>query len=76
MSALRHALTIGFANRLARRMDRHNGYKTLGAHTVGISQKGFPSNWPLVVQGLHRQGNTTAPPVKHAGGCCPPQQSE
>lgn len=34
MAALRHALTIGFANRLARRLDRHNGYKTLGPHAV------------------------------------------
>ena len=31
---LRQALAIGFANRLARRMSQHNGYKTLGEHTV------------------------------------------
>ncbi|KAI7837808.1 hypothetical protein COHA_008436 [Chlorella ohadii] len=30
VSALRMALTIGFANRLARRMPMHNGYRTLG----------------------------------------------
>ena len=34
MGALRHALTVGFANRLARRMDRHNGFKTTGPHAV------------------------------------------
>ena len=28
---LRRALMLGFANRLARRMPQHNGYKTLGA---------------------------------------------
>jgi hypothetical protein len=28
LDALRHALTIGFANKLARRMRMHNGYKT------------------------------------------------
>lgn len=31
---LRQALTIGFANRLARRMVQHNGYKTLGEHAT------------------------------------------
>ncbi|PRW39269.1 pre-mRNA-splicing factor ATP-dependent RNA helicase PRP1 [Chlorella sorokiniana] len=30
LSSLRMALTIGFANRLARRMPMHNGYRTLG----------------------------------------------
>jgi hypothetical protein len=34
LTALRHALTVGFANRLARRLDRHNGYKTLGPAPV------------------------------------------
>ncbi len=29
VDALRRALLVGFANRLARRMPRHNGYKTL-----------------------------------------------
>ncbi|MCO5570234.1 hypothetical protein L7F22_023953 [Adiantum nelumboides] len=31
MVALRRALCIGFSNRLAHRMQRHNGYRTLGA---------------------------------------------
>ncbi|KAL4440347.1 hypothetical protein ABPG75_003348 [Micractinium tetrahymenae] len=30
VTALRMALTIGFANRLARRMPMHNGYRTMG----------------------------------------------
>lgn len=29
VDALRKSLLVGFANRLARRMPRHNGYKTL-----------------------------------------------
>ncbi|GBF98616.1 pre-mRNA-splicing factor ATP-dependent RNA helicase-like [Raphidocelis subcapitata] len=29
LDALRHALTVGFANRIARRMRMHNGYKTV-----------------------------------------------
>ena len=31
---LREALVIGGANKLARRMSRHNGYKTLGEHAT------------------------------------------
>ena len=31
---LRQALVIGGANKLARRMSRHNGYKTLGEHAT------------------------------------------
>jgi ATP-dependent RNA helicase DHX8/PRP22 len=31
LRALRRALAVGFANRLARRMPSHNGYRTLGA---------------------------------------------
>lgn len=31
IKSLRMALTIGFANRMARRMPMHNGYRTLGA---------------------------------------------
>jgi ATP-dependent RNA helicase DHX8/PRP22 len=30
VDALRKAIVIGFANRLARRMPMHNGYRTLG----------------------------------------------
>lgn len=32
MRTLRQALATGFANRLARRLERHNGYKTTGNH--------------------------------------------
>ena len=31
---LREALVIGGANKMARRMSRHNGYKTLGEHAT------------------------------------------
>jgi ATP-dependent RNA helicase DHX8/PRP22 len=34
LAALRRALCLGFANRLARRMPRHNGYRTLGDASV------------------------------------------
>ena len=43
MAALRHALTVGFANRLARRLDRHNGYKTLGPKPVRLCCR-FPKS--------------------------------
>ncbi|GFR43735.1 hypothetical protein Agub_g4629, partial [Astrephomene gubernaculifera] len=38
VDALRHALTIGFANKLARRLPRHNGYKTLHAGGGQLAQ--------------------------------------
>ncbi len=34
LAALRHALCLGFANRLARRLPRHNGYRTLNDTAV------------------------------------------
>ena len=34
---LRRALLVGYANRLARRMPRHNGYRTLGTLGGGAS---------------------------------------
>jgi len=34
LTALRRALCLGYANRLARRMSRHNGYRTLGEGAV------------------------------------------
>ena len=43
--ALRRALLIGFANRLARRMSQHNGYKTLNEHST-LAQL-HPSTAPL-----------------------------
>lgn len=43
--ALRRALLIGFANRLARRMAQHNGYKTLNEHST-LAQL-HPSTAPL-----------------------------
>ncbi|EFJ40817.1 DEAH-box nuclear pre-mRNA splicing factor [Volvox carteri f. nagariensis] len=38
VDALRHVLTIGFANKLARRLPRHNGYKTLHAVSGQLAQ--------------------------------------
>ncbi|KAG2499040.1 hypothetical protein HYH03_003225 [Edaphochlamys debaryana] len=46
VDALRRALTIGFANKLARRLPRHNGYKTLHAVTGQLAQL-HPSCCPL-----------------------------
>ncbi|GLC37757.1 hypothetical protein PLESTB_001473700 [Pleodorina starrii] len=46
VDALRHALTVGFANKLARRLPRHNGYKTLHAVTGQLAQL-HPSCAPL-----------------------------
>lgn len=42
---LRRALLIGFANRLARRMSQHNGYKTMNEHST-LAQL-HPSTAPL-----------------------------
>ncbi|GLI64430.1 hypothetical protein VaNZ11_007626 [Volvox africanus] len=46
VDALRRALTIGFANKLARRLPRHNGYKTLNAVSGQLAQL-HPSCAPL-----------------------------
>ncbi|KAG2439200.1 hypothetical protein HXX76_004563 [Chlamydomonas incerta] len=46
VDALRHALTIGFANKLARRLPRHNGYKTLHAVSGQLAQL-HPACCPL-----------------------------
>ncbi|CAI5457471.1 unnamed protein product [Closterium sp. Yama58-4] len=46
-AALRHALTVGSANKLARRMRQHNGYKTVHAKSRLVEL--HPASAPLAV---------------------------
>ena len=56
--ALRRALAAGFANRLARRLPSHNGYRTLGDRSVLAAL--HPSNARVAATG-HRGGGGLGP---------------
>jgi ATP-dependent RNA helicase DHX8/PRP22 len=51
---LRKALCIGFANKLARRMTKHNGYRTMGEKSQLVQVRDLQGGWLALFRGLER----------------------
>jgi ATP-dependent RNA helicase DHX8/PRP22 len=76
------ALTVGFANRIAKRMQRHNGYRTMNeagqlaqihptSSTLRADEEGLLPEWLV----YHEFVATSRPFLRQVGGLLPRMQA-